>query len=753
MIDKLIKVFRVGRFSDYAASGDMTLRKVSLIFGENGRGKSTLGAIFRSLQTGEPDHITQRATLNRTGNPEVRVLLEKGKLVKFADGKWDCDPALIEIFDADFVFNNVYVGNDVSHDHKKATYKVIVGEKGVALSRRVEELDALIREANRNVTEARGLVEKQIDGAMTADAFVSLAPASDIIEQIAIQEKAIAAQKSSSEVKKKGLLTKLNLPTLPDLAILGSTLADVSDTAEKAFAEHVERSLGDGAEEWVSQGYQYLANKTTCPFCGEGIHGNSVIAAYKAHFNDEYAALKEMIQQVAADVKSAFGSTQLLAVQVGAAGNEVLLEFWKRFSSISLPELQFATIESAWNGLKLRVDELIKKKAGAPLEAVAHSAELSAAAAAFDAVRDRLTAYNAAIDVANVAIQTKKSETAAGNAAAEEAILSLLKNTKSRHRPEVLTLCLNYVKRQAEKAALDVEKSTAKDMLDLHANAIFPLYQTELNKLLAAFGADFQITSTFRSFVGGKPSSSYAITVNSVEVPLDKFGSTLSIGDRSALALAFFLVKLAHDPDISKKCCVFDDPVCSLDRFRMDCTVQQILKVISKAKQVIVLCHDPRCLKRIADHLPQGDLRTFFIDRYGNDSVLSEWDIEKETRSQYFHDYFALADYVQLGPAGRNLRDLARKIRPVLEENLRMRFPEEFSTGWLGDFIKRIRAAAVGTPLATLKLVVDELSEINDYSKQYHHSSNPELADSVPVSEPELKAFANRTFGFVRGTT
>src|SRR4051812_36935887 len=99
MLQKFVKISRVGKFSDYSASGDMQLRRANLIFGENGRGKSTLAAIMRSLQTGEGNHILERVTLNRVGTPEVHLILESNKQARFKDGKWDCSPAAIEIFD------------------------------------------------------------------------------------------------------------------------------------------------------------------------------------------------------------------------------------------------------------------------------------------------------------------------------------------------------------------------------------------------------------------------------------------------------------------------------------------------------------------------------------------------------------------------------------------------------------------------------------------------------------------------------
>lgn len=759
MIDKFVRIASVGKFGDYSASGDVLLRRVSLIYGENGRGKSTLAAILRSLQTGDGNHITERTTLNRTGKPEVHIKLSGAGLAKFKDGKWDCPPGKIEIFDSNFVYDNIYVGHVVDHEHKKNLYKVIVGEQGVRLSLKVDELDEKVREANKKLAEAKTKVETKIKGGMKIDKFIALLMIPDIDDQIAAQEKVIDALKSAADIAKKSALAKITLPAVPDLTVLGTEIADVSAAAEELVAEHIKTRLDKAGEQWIGKGYEYLADHEECPFCNQNVAGSNLISAYQAHFNETYANLKNEIEEATATVGTDLGPEKLLALQKTLSSNETLLEFWKRFVTIEPPVFDFAAAEAAWKELQQQANALLNAKAGALLDKVAISPAYTAAVTAYEAIQATMETYNAAVDVANGIIATKKADAAAGDLAKEEAKLAVLQNTKERHKPDVVLLCDDYEAKAKVKKDLEKAKDDAKDALDLYANQIFATYQDEMNKLLRDFGTEFTISNTARSFVGGKASSSYEITINKTAVPLGDaktalgeacFRNTLSMGDRSALALAFFLVKLAHDPDIANKCVVFDDPVCSLDRFRMGCTVEQILKVAEKAKQVIVLCHDPFCLKKIHEKLLAADVKALYIQRKVNDSELIEWDIETATRSAYFEDYFALADFVQNGLNGRDLRDLARKLRVTLEENLRVRFPVEFQTGWLGEFIKSVRDSNPGDALERMKPQLPELINLNDYCKKYHHSENPN-AGSEPISEPELRTYTTRAFDFIGG--
>jgi wobble nucleotide-excising tRNase len=73
------------------------------------------------------------------------------------------------------------------------------------------------------------------------------------------------------------------------------------------------------------------------------------------------------------------------------------------------------------------------------------------------------------------------------------------------------------------------------------------------------------------------------LVINNAAVELDDdspgnpcFKNTLSAGDRSALALAFFIARLYQDPKIGDKIVVIDDPITSQDMFRATCTRQII---------------------------------------------------------------------------------------------------------------------------------------------------------------------------------
>jgi wobble nucleotide-excising tRNase len=70
MLQRIISIKNVGRFRNSAAHGDVTFRRVTLIFAENGRGKTTFCAILRSLSRNTPAFVLGRTTLGSNDPPE-----------------------------------------------------------------------------------------------------------------------------------------------------------------------------------------------------------------------------------------------------------------------------------------------------------------------------------------------------------------------------------------------------------------------------------------------------------------------------------------------------------------------------------------------------------------------------------------------------------------------------------------------------------------------------------------------------------
>jgi wobble nucleotide-excising tRNase len=110
-------------------------------------------------------------------------------------------------------------------------------------------------------------------------------------------------------------------------------------------------------------------------------------------------------------------------------------------------------------------------------------------------------------------------------------------------------------------------------------------------------------------------------------------------------------------------------------------------------------------------------------------------------------DHARLTSYAESG--GQDRIAIVRCIRPVLEGYLRYRFPGQFADkDWLGDMIQHIRESGSLHPLWN---ALAEIEAINEYSKQFHHETNPGHADTVVVNDEELHVFIQRTLAIAGG--
>jgi wobble nucleotide-excising tRNase len=133
VIRKIISIRNIGRFRNSASTPNPQLTRVTLIFGANSFGKTTLCAILRSLQSGDASYIFGRKTLGSKAEPSVDLLLDDGTL-RFQNGAWTKPVPELVIFDTDFVTENVHSGDVVDVDHRRGLYRVIIGRAGVTLA-------------------------------------------------------------------------------------------------------------------------------------------------------------------------------------------------------------------------------------------------------------------------------------------------------------------------------------------------------------------------------------------------------------------------------------------------------------------------------------------------------------------------------------------------------------------------------------------------------------------------------------------
>jgi wobble nucleotide-excising tRNase len=765
MIRKIVKLQNVGLLQDACANGAVGLGRVTSIYSDNGRGKSTLAAVLRACQLGDVGRMNARKTLDSATAPQVDLLLSTGAHVEFKKNVWTGHPPTIAVFDSEFVEQNVYSGFEIRPDQRQALLEFALGDATVALKKQVEQLSQAIKDQ----TAKRTAAEKTLTGLAapyTAQGFIALQPIPDTQAQINDLRKRVEAAKSLGQLSARQSPTSLPLLRFDAQAacdVLGRTLAEVEHGAEEQVKAHLAKHGQPGLEAWVSEGQDFL-NAHGCPFCGQAIDGLGLIKAYQSYFNTAYEALKAEVEALESSA-AALADAKVDALEAAHATNAARIDAWMDLLKLDGPNLDTSELRTVLSTTRAAVLNLIAAKRQQPLVPLAAADQLAAVKAALARINAPIAAYNQEIEKVAAKIAQFKAQLASEDTGNLEGAIKKLEAAQRRQLPDTVSAVTSYKDADAERKRLEGEKAKARAQIDQLMQSTLLQYQGAINQLLKAFGAEFTIEELKPSYVGGtgEPRTEFALRVRDKSVKLGSradiagghaFASTLSESDKRTLAFAFFVARLRADENLTNTIVVLDDPVSSLDRNRRDQSLRSIVQLATECQQLIVLSHDAYFVRefrdRLADLKPAPvPLTLLNLKRVENGySAFAPCDIDDMVSSDYYRHHKLVADFVDGKPTPSS-RDVAKAIRPLLEGYYHRRFPGAIPRKLLfGQIVAMAVDPATTGPLVNLRPLAQELREVNDYAGQFHHDTNPS-DDTALVVDTELLGFTRRALALI----
>src|SRR5260370_32426114 len=130
MLTRIQLLRNIGQFDSVDAGATILLDRYVLVYAENGRGKTTLTAVLRSLATGDPIPIRERRRLAAVNSPHVVLQCSGGPSPAiFENGAWSRTFPNIVIFDDRFVNENVYSALTVAPGHPQNFHELFLGEQ------------------------------------------------------------------------------------------------------------------------------------------------------------------------------------------------------------------------------------------------------------------------------------------------------------------------------------------------------------------------------------------------------------------------------------------------------------------------------------------------------------------------------------------------------------------------------------------------------------------------------------------------
>ncbi|SDL33568.1 AAA family ATPase [Halarsenatibacter silvermanii] len=763
IFEKVISIKNFGRFIDCTPAFD-GFAEYTLIFGENGMGKTTFSTLFNSLKSEKPSYIKAKATLGDFGDPKIELLFNDNNRIYFEEGEWSESYFNLEVFNEIFVNKRVYIGDRVEIDQRKALYNFVLGEEGVDLSQDLAIIKKKSRRSKNRKENVKEIIQEKIKGSLNFEQFLDLKSIENVNKMILLQYDKLKRVYENEDIQSKEKLIELNLEKIPFGKIknrLEETIEDISENAKEKVEEHIYENLDSEGEEWIFKGMEYVSEEEVCPFCGVNLEISELYNLYEDYFSEEFANLEKDIKKIKQNISEMVSDKRWQEINHIIQQNQSKYDFWHNYIDFEAKMLDLDIAIQDLENLKESLIEDIETKQHNLLKQKKFNEKTFEFISLFLDLNKRVREYNSEIKQINKFIEETKKETGEADLNVEIEFFNFLLNTKLRFESPVKELCFLYNGWKRKRDKLEAKKEQLQEEIEEYTKEMLDNYQEKTNEFLGKFGADFKIDKVRKSFRGDSPNIKYKISLN--EVPCDLkpsedgyescFGNILSSGDKTTLALAFYLAKLEKDENLDKKILVFDDPISSFDKDRITRTVKEIVKYSEKAKQLILLSHYKGFLWEVYNKIlrksdnSDQEIESVKIARDGSSNrKFDNWDIEKDTEGEFLSDYRKLYNYYNNSSV--NPFVARTKIRSLLENLLLYCFPTNFKrTDTLGDMLAKIKDSPKECKISVLKGdIYEELDDLNEYSITGHSSGGSQSRD---IDEIELEDKVDKALSLV----
>jgi len=687
-----IKLLRgIGKFYGFSTKTSvLDWKKNTFVFAPNAYGKSTLVNVLCSLRDNDPRLIRARRTLSAVADPAAVIVID-GEEHVFGGTSWDKPFASIQVFDVPFIRENI-LAHEIAHEHKKSIHRIIVGAQGVKLAAELAELKTKEKAARQDATK---LAEQFKRGAFTVslDAFLAIPPSEEAVVDLRIRklEKDLKSKASEAEVLKLGFPRQASSPSF-DLStsrtLAAKRLAAAHKAAEERVLSHINRNFKDKAQarQFIRKGLDLV--QADCPFCGQGLkNAAELLEAYQGFFDEAFRAYQQGVAQQLTALGEWNVDNDLTSVVSTHHANLAALRQWEPYLGImGLPDTAVTAEKSCGlpdlvtivENRRARLVEL-KAKVLTELGRKQRDPDADADMLHFDALSTELAALETAVKAYNIVV-TIFAENAReylanlpkSDAASIRAALAKEQQTKMRFASAWKKWATDYLPAKDHADTLLTQKNVKQKELEDYSKTIFGTYQQRINELLETLGADFSITD-----LAGKTDdranesySDFALSILEQTVPLSArqddapcFKNTLSEGDKSALAFAFFIAALEKMPELSQQIVVFDDPLSSLDETRREATARLLLTLSPTVGQLNVFTHKKDFLYMLCDNMPDGKVLQVRSDKK-NGSQLAVLDVEDDRKGDHAHLLEDMERYLaeDFGPTPEMMQGNIRKV-------------------------------------------------------------------------------------------
>jgi wobble nucleotide-excising tRNase len=712
MLTRITKLKNIGTFSNDAPAS-VRFEPVTLIYGRNTYGKSTLADLFASLQSGNPENLQKRKSIPGVDGGSESVLSFKlqgatgnESTAKYAQDNWQKPlPAdhRLKVFDDAFYHDNVFSSRSFTAETKQNFSSFVLGAQGTSKAREIEDKKQTLNALRK---ELKDLLDQSFQGIVDVDQFIASELPKDPLGELSKQEQlekdilVLKTNKDNAEsILARAALSALilqdeSLETIEAInSILQSSLDDFHETAKNKVLNHVKEhfTVQQGGEFWLQQGVRFDKGQS-CVYCGQDYNNDALklLETFRQCFDDAYERHVNFVNSQQTETVARFTKwvdhRVLSKIDTNLAYAQAYSElakdegFKQLLKSLLQSQEQLKALEpqlcNSRQELLENIHQQVIKKKDMPFDPI-DSVDDSATKALMLQREQLIEGINLTIDAINQSITTLKD--GLNKADLDSAIEQLEKELDAValnvRRYQSVEQCNEYLDTSRAIHVLEREIPQQEEELEKEQSAFLDCFFADINKYFKCFGShDFLLR---RGVIEreGRQVHHLEVVYRDQIVSEDHLDVLFSESDRRALSLAVFWAGIKGLPAEDKKgmIVVLDDPVTSFDDHRVSNSIDQIAALQGEVEQVIMLSHYKH---GIADFIRKYQrthkLKLIEITKDQHGSHLSNGETTSFIRSEHENKREQIMDFIDCKTTCQSV-----DLRVFLEMELSLRFGKQ----------------------------------------------------------------------------
>lgn len=714
MLKRISHIKNVGAFYDCQARS-VGFEKITLIYGRNTYGKSTLGDIFSSLQKNIPEFVTARASIPKNDDG---LLIDMGFAgdgenegdgrVLFRNGAWENllrESHLLRVYDESFFHDHVFAARKFTRDTKVKFSDFILGEKGVQTAKAITDN----KSEKRKLTQRKNaLMRDAFSGIDHLDDFIAMVIPDDVetlksnrdslreeFSTLSLQKKEAAKIRDRAEMSYVQCEDSIASDLVESNNLFQASLETHHEEAKAKLEVHISEQfqVNSGAERWLQQGLN-LNNGDACGFCGQHLSEDalSLIDIYRECFNDEYDKHERSITQWLDRLQPKLNIRFLERINSVLSQNGIVIQVYPEIrenegfiSSLKryhVTKTELLSLAGNLDRQLVEFNQIYLEKAQLKKSNPHHAID----AIDISGITENLGRLNMLVESLNsicgefntVFSEFKKSINDEDiNRRLAEITASGITIARRILRHDKNDACIDYKRVTSELVTLETEIPKLETSLRDEQSAYLDDYFAAINRYFSALGShEFSLERGFdRS--GHAPVYYLKVKFRGHDVSENNLHKVFSESDRRALGLAIFLSSLEamSDEDLAKTVVVLDDPVTSFDDHRVGQTHMKLMELSERCEQIIILSHFKEGIAHfLRTHAfgNQNNIRLINIAKDDQSSKLEGGDIESFVRSVHEENRENIIDFIE-----RKIDRPTCDLRVFLEIELSYRFGKQ----------------------------------------------------------------------------